>query len=51
MTAGIVKQDKGDLNGALADYNKAIGLDGRDPDAFISRGNLKQAREAIWTVL
>jgi lipoprotein NlpI len=39
-----VKQTKGDLDGALADYNRAIELNPKDAKAYTNRGLVKQAR-------
>ena len=39
---GIAKQAKGDLEGAIADFNRAIELNPRDAQAYNNRGNPKQ---------
>jgi tetratricopeptide (TPR) repeat protein len=41
---GIAKQNKGDLDGAMADYNQAIKLDPKLDVAYINRGNVKQKK-------
>src|SRR3989344_6946387 len=41
---GIAKRAKGDLNGAIADYNRALELDPRHANAYINRGYAKQVR-------
>ncbi len=40
-TSAIQKGDKGDIQGALADYNQAIALDPKYAYAYNNRGNLK----------
>lgn len=39
---GVERQNKGDINAALADYTKAIEIDSRNFSAFNNRGNIKQ---------
>jgi tetratricopeptide (TPR) repeat protein len=41
---GIARQKKGDLDGALADYNRAIKLDPHDATAYDNRGLAKMAK-------
>jgi Flp pilus assembly protein TadD len=41
---GIDRQAKGDLDGAIADYTKAIEIDPRSAHAYNSRGNLRDAK-------
>jgi tetratricopeptide (TPR) repeat protein len=38
---GLAKQKKGDLDGALADYNQAIKLNSKSAAAYNNRGNVK----------
>ena len=38
---GLAKQRKGDLDGAMADYNQAIKLNPKDANAYNNRGNVK----------
>jgi tetratricopeptide (TPR) repeat protein len=38
---GLAKQKKGDLDGAMADYNQAIKLNPKDTSAYNNRGNVK----------
>jgi tetratricopeptide (TPR) repeat protein len=38
---GFAKQKKGDLDGAMADYNQAIKLDPKFAGAYNNRGNIK----------
>jgi tetratricopeptide (TPR) repeat protein len=38
---GNAKKAKGDLDGAIADYNRAIELNPKDEDAYNNRGNAK----------
>jgi tetratricopeptide (TPR) repeat protein len=40
----IAKQAKGDLEGAMADYDKAIALKPAHADAWLNRAKVKQAR-------
>jgi len=39
---GVERQNKGDMDGALADYTKAIELDPKNSFAYNNRGNIKQ---------
>ena len=41
---GFAKQKKGDLDGAMADYDQAIKLNPKDASAFNNRGNAKFAK-------
>jgi lipoprotein NlpI len=41
---GNAKDAKGDYDGAITDYNKAIELKPNDADAFNTRGNAKEAK-------
>jgi tetratricopeptide (TPR) repeat protein len=41
---GIAKQNKGDWNGAMADYNEAIRLDPTYSSAYDNRGNVKRQK-------
>src|SRR2546429_9371221 len=43
--SGLQKQEKGDLDGALADYDKAIALEPRLAAAYNNRANIKLQRE------
>jgi tetratricopeptide (TPR) repeat protein len=38
---GLAKQKKGDLNGAMADYNQALKLNPKAGGAYIGRGNVR----------
>jgi tetratricopeptide (TPR) repeat protein len=38
---GFAKQKKGDLDGAMADYNQAVKLNPKDASAYNNRGNVK----------
>ena len=40
---GLAKETKGDHDGAIADYNRAIELDPKQPRAYMNRGFAKQA--------
>ena len=39
--SGLRKQESGDLDGALADYDKALALEPRLADAYNNRANIK----------
>jgi tetratricopeptide (TPR) repeat protein len=41
VDAGRAKEAKGDLDGALADFNRALTLDPKNSDAYFNRGLLK----------
>jgi tetratricopeptide (TPR) repeat protein len=41
---GFARQAKGDLDGALSDYNQALSLDPKDVEAFYRRGLAHQAQ-------
>src|ERR1051326_5051166 len=41
---GVAKQNKGDFEGALADYNRAIALDPYDPTPYNNRGLIETAK-------
>jgi tetratricopeptide (TPR) repeat protein len=41
---GFVRQSKGDLDGAISDYNQALGLDPRNVEATYRRGLARQAK-------
>ena len=41
---GLAKEIKGDHDGAIADYNRAIELDPKQPRDYINRGFAKQAK-------
>ena len=38
------KSDKGDFNGAIADYTKAIALGATDPATYYARGSAEEAK-------
>src|SRR5437763_16770801 len=42
---GLAKETKGDHDGAIADYNRAIELDPKQPKAYRNRGFAKKAEE------
>jgi tetratricopeptide (TPR) repeat protein len=44
---GNDKQAKGDLDGAIADYSRAIELDPKNGNAYYSRGTAKRARNDL----
>jgi tetratricopeptide (TPR) repeat protein len=44
ITQGLAQQAKGDLDGAILDYNQALGLDPKQADAFSNRGFAKQSQ-------
>jgi tetratricopeptide (TPR) repeat protein len=44
VTQGLALQAKGDPDGAILDYNQALGLDPKQADAFSNRGFAKQAK-------
>ena len=44
---GKVKQDKGDLNGAIVEYTKAIELNSKDDAAYYHRGESKDAVSCV----
>jgi Flp pilus assembly protein TadD len=41
---GLAKQNKGDLNGAFADYNQAIKLDAKNAIAYNNRAMSSKGR-------
>jgi tetratricopeptide (TPR) repeat protein len=43
--SGLKKQHEGDLDGAIADYTRAIELNPNYPEAYNNRGNIKGAKE------
>ena len=44
---GVERQSKGDADGAIADYTKAIELDPKSFSAYNNRGNLKQDKGKV----
>ena len=44
---GVERQNKGDADGAIADYTKAIELDPKSFSAYNNRGNLKQDKGKV----
>src|ERR1700677_1509358 len=44
LDRGLVKDSKGDLDGAMADYNRVIALKPKDPEAYKLRGDIKEKR-------
>jgi tetratricopeptide (TPR) repeat protein len=47
VNRGLAKQRKGDLDGAIADYTKAIELKPDLAVAYVNRGNAKQAKSDL----
>jgi tetratricopeptide (TPR) repeat protein len=41
---GLVRQEKGDVEGAIADFSKAIEIDPQHADAYYNRGSLRQTK-------
>src|SRR6266513_1572181 len=41
---GLAKEAKGDHDGAIADYNRAIELDPKQPRSYMNRGFAKEAK-------
>lgn len=41
---GMAKREKGDLDGAIADYNRAIGLNPQNANTYINRGVAKRVK-------
>jgi Flp pilus assembly protein TadD len=41
---GNAEKAKGDLDGVIADYNRAIELDPKNADTYIGRGNARKAK-------
>jgi tetratricopeptide (TPR) repeat protein len=41
---GLAREAKGDHDGAIADYSRAIELDPKQPRVYINRGFAKQAK-------
>src|SRR5436305_1509361 len=41
---GLAKEAKGDHDGAIADYNRAIADDPKQPSAYMNRGFAKEAK-------
>ena len=44
---GLAKETKGDHDGAIADYNRAIELDPKQSRAYRNRGFAKQAKDDV----
>ena len=44
VSSGNEKHKKGDLDGAMADYNRAIEIDPKCAEAYINRGNAKSEK-------
>jgi tetratricopeptide (TPR) repeat protein len=44
VDSGLAKKAKGDLDGAIADYTKAIAIKADDAAAYNNRGSAKQAK-------
>lgn len=43
LNRGLLREQSGDLAGALADYTKSIELDGENENAWFNRGNVHEA--------
>jgi len=44
LRRGAARQNKGDLEGAISDYTRAIEIDSRDADAYDRRGEARRTR-------
>ena len=44
LNSGVLKLNKGDLDGALADFNKAIELNPKYPNPYDGRGNVESIK-------
>ena len=47
VNRGVVRYGKGDADGAIADFNKAIEIDPKSAEAYYDRGNLRRAKSDL----
>src|SRR5690349_15739335 len=44
---GLVRFSKGDLDGAIADYNRALEIDPKSAEAYVDRGKARQVKHDL----